>query len=222
MTPIPLPTGWVSVGTGAGDLANRTRCAALLAGATGASGDSTATTEANLKYLLKTPYSEPLAAPAGFPTQQPLFYLYYRANTVLTDICVAFYKTIKRGAIATSAGGTPTRRWWCISVGVITQNPIPAVPAPGWSYPYVRDLCSYFYYAVVFAPPNQAFGDILVTAEDHNRPPNPAAYEVDQCSSQLANDALVQKNSVSAMEAAYPPWKHLRGAKQVDFTQLTF
>ena len=196
------PAGWVNVPSG--DSGTVGTCAGLLAGSTDASGDNTKTSLKNLTALLKATYNEPLKGGAALP----LFYLYYCASQ---NLCVAFYKTIKRGAKPTSAGGAPTKRWWCISVGVAPT------PASGWSYPYVKAICTYFYYNVV----DPSVQDKLVTAEDHNRHPAPANYEVDACATQLASDGSVHKTPLSMQEPAYDPWKHLHPPKQIDFVQLT-
>jgi hypothetical protein len=212
MAAIGPPNGWVSVGTGAGDAANRTSCANLLNGCTDDS--STTLTGDKLLHLLQRTYNEP-NAPAG-SKKQPLFYLFYFAN--YGGICVAFYKTLKTpgGAPTTSTGSVaPTKRWWCITVGVEQQ------PATGWSYPYVKSICTYFYYVIM----NPSFQEILVTAEDYNRQMDGGVYEVDACFGKLADDDLVFQNDPGGIpqpENGYPPWtKLLQQGSQIYFSQLT-
>ncbi len=204
------PAGWVNVPYNDGNVAT---CAALLAGS---SADSSQPTANCLNTLLSANYTDLNAFGAGVSTTQPLFYLYYRAVTVNTALCVAFYKTLKTsGGSATSLFSQPTRRWWCITLGV------KPTPATGWSYPYVRDLCSYFYYQIM----NPAIGDALVVAEDHNRHASAGSIEADACSKLLAGDALIVKTPLVSAESAYYPWsnvRHLKPGKQMDFVQLTF
>jgi len=199
----PPPTGWVNVPYT--DAATVKTCAKLLRNST---PDSTKTTLTNLTTLLQATYSDASAASAS----QPLFYLYYCASQ---DLCVAFYKSINRGTTPTSAGGTASRRWWCITVGVAPT------PATGWSYPYVKSICTYFYYSVL----NPGINDILVTAEDFNRQMDPASYEVDACYAQLGADTSVtQQSPPNSPQPAngYPPWTVcLKPGNQIQFTQLT-
>jgi hypothetical protein len=219
MAPVAPPAGWVSVQyqDPSGPLdPNLGNCVGLLGGSC---GDSSQPSAACLNTLLNANYTDLnafTAGVAGVSSTQPLFYLYYRAVTVNTPLCVAFYKTLKtNGGAATSLFSQPTRRWWCITLGV------KKTPATGWSYPYVRDLCSYFYYQVM----TPAIGDALVIAEDHNRTGDAGNIEADACSAKLAADALIVKKSLQNGEAAYYPWsnvRHLKPGKQMDFVQLTF
>jgi hypothetical protein len=220
---IPLPTGWQSVTSGSSLVGT---CATLLASSTNfvPSAQHKGPTKNNLSQLLTKQYKEPNAGGAS----EPLFYLYYCSQAYVTDnttspLCVAFYKTIKAFGGATSAGGQPTRRWWCVTVGV------PATPATGWSYEYVKSICAYFYYAVVLAPANQKFGDILVLAEDANRPQT--QYEVDACMALLADDGSIQQVNPSDSsqdppfaDTGVPPWKQVvtQPGNQINFIQLTF
>jgi hypothetical protein len=224
---IPLPTGWQSVASSSSLVST---CAGLLANSTNftPSTHHKGPTANNLSKLLKAHYQEPNAT-AGLSASQPLFYLYYCSQAFVSDnttspLCVAFYKTIKTFGSVPSSGGAPTRRWWCLSVGV------PQSPASGWSYEYVKSICAYFYYTVVLAPANQSFGDILVLAEDAGRQPNPAQYEADQCLLQLDQDPSIQQlNPFDSTQPppfgdqGYKPWTQVLSAtNQISFTQLTF
>jgi hypothetical protein len=208
------PTGWVNVPYN--DL-NVAACAQLLANSSDfvASAQHRGPTTNNLNALLKRTYNEALAAQAGLPTAQPLFYLYYCPVTVQSPICVAFYKTIKRGATSTSQGGTAKYHRWCITVGVARQ------PANGWSYSYVKSICTYFYWTIR----NDAFGDILVAAEDANRQMMPGNYEVDACFAKLQGDTSVSQTSPTGYqepEDGYDPWTQcLKQGNKINFTQLS-
>jgi hypothetical protein len=217
MAPVNPPTGWVSVlyQDPSGPLdPNLGNCVGLLGGSC---GDSSQPTANYLNTLLNANYSDYAALTTSAPVKQFLFYLYYHPATAKTaDFCVAFYKTLNTtGAAPTSFFVQPNRRWWCITLGVLPK------PASGWTYPYVRDLCSYFYYQVM----TPAIGDLLVIAEDHNRHGDAGNIEADACAAKLAADALIIKTSLKNGEAAYYPWSkvtHLKAGKQMDFVQLTF
>jgi hypothetical protein len=224
MTPptVPLPKGWQSVTSSSPSLVST--CATLLA----SSINFTPTVQhkgpsgTNITSLLGKTYNESSAG------KQSLFYLYYCAQATVSGnttspLCVGFYKTIKTFGGGPSASAAPTRRWWCITVGVPSTT-----PATGWSYPYVKSICTYFYYAVVQATANQKIGDILVLAEDPNR--TPTQFEVDACMTQLGNDTFIQQlnpfdstQNPPYVDTGYGPWKQvLQTGNQINFTQLTF
>jgi hypothetical protein len=221
---VPLPTGWQNV-TSNSPASLVSTCAALLASSTNftQTAQHKGPTVNNLTTLLGKTYTD---SGAG---GQSLFYLYYCDQATVSGkttspLCVAFYKTIKTFGGGPSASASPTRRWWCITVGVPYST-----PANGWSYTYVKNICTYFYYTVVQAPANQQFGDILVLAEDPNR--TQTNYEVDACMTALGNDNFIQQlnpfdstKKPPYTDTGYKPWKQVlqTANQQINFTQLTF
>ncbi len=231
----PLPTGWRSVTPVDPDF---TTCAALLKGA---HPECSAVSTSNLAALLKANYVEPLAPPTSPSTR--LFYLYGyippgSAAGTLTSLVVAFYKTIQRSPsfIPTTSGSTVNRRWWCISVGVAPTPP--AGSSYGWSYPQVKNICTWFYYSSFF---NLSYNDLLVSVDDYSRVTdatgtrfNATKWEVDAITKLLASDkTIVQFNPLTGLvgppdvEASYQPFTHslppAAGATpQLVFTGLKF